>query len=197
MALPQTASKNEPNRDTGSPSPPQPTRQARTLTARPLTAAAASPPQDLHMCRYDGKTRHNMTPDTVGDWQPVEVAHIRQAMKKGATLQVHQPHRYSAAALQLVAALEERFGCLVGVNAYITPTGSQVRQSRISASRPLDLSASRPLGLSTFRPLGLSTSPPLHPSTSPPLIRPYARFLPLPPTPTPTPPLDPGLGAAP
>lgn len=78
------------------------------------------------MCRYDGKTRHDATPESVEEWQLVEADGLRQALASGATLQVHQPHRYSTPALRLVAALEERFACLVGVNAYITPSGSQV-----------------------------------------------------------------------
>jgi hypothetical protein len=78
------------------------------------------------MCRYDGETRHDARPESARDGKPVTADALRQALASGATLQVHQPHRYSTPALRLVAALEERFGCLVGVNAYITPSGSQV-----------------------------------------------------------------------
>lgn len=52
--------------------------------------------------------------------------HLDKAMRSGITLQVLQPHRHSSPLLQLVAALEEEFGALVGSNIYITPPESQV-----------------------------------------------------------------------
>ncbi|KAM3570911.1 hypothetical protein VYU27_007030 [Nannochloropsis oceanica] len=44
---------------------------------------------------------------------------------KGCTLQVLQPQRWDDRCWRLAAALEAQFGCLVGVNAYLTPGGTQ------------------------------------------------------------------------
>lgn len=41
------------------------------------------------------------------------------------TLQVHQPQRFDSRLHRFCFALEQRFGCLVGANAYLTPAGSQ------------------------------------------------------------------------
>lgn len=45
--------------------------------------------------------------------------------QQGCTLQVHQPQRFDEQLHQLCYALERRFGCLVGANAYLTPPKSQ------------------------------------------------------------------------
>lgn len=45
--------------------------------------------------------------------------------KQGYTLQVHQPQRFDDNLHRLCFALEQRFGCLVGANAYLTPAGTQ------------------------------------------------------------------------
>ncbi|CAE8599327.1 unnamed protein product, partial [Polarella glacialis] len=43
----------------------------------------------------------------------------------GYTLQMHQPQRFDDGLHRLCFALERRFGCLVGSNAYLTPPASQ------------------------------------------------------------------------
>ena len=48
--------------------------------------------------------------------------------KEGCTLQVHQPQRYCDKLAAICSGLEKRLGCLVGINAYITPAGTQVIQ---------------------------------------------------------------------
>ena len=42
---------------------------------------------------------------------------------EGCTLQLHQPQRWNPALWRLVAAMETQLGCLVGANAYLTPSG--------------------------------------------------------------------------
>lgn len=59
---------------------------------------------------------------------PGEVLDSKEAMNlynMGATLQVHQPQRFSDTLWKLCAALESQMGSLVGCNAYITPSGAQ------------------------------------------------------------------------
>jgi len=43
----------------------------------------------------------------------------------GCTLQVIQPQRWEDKTWRIVASLEAQLGCLVGVNAYLTPRGTQ------------------------------------------------------------------------
>lgn len=40
-------------------------------------------------------------------------------------MQVHQPQRFNDELWRLLAALEGQLGCLVGINAYLTPAGTQ------------------------------------------------------------------------
>lgn len=47
--------------------------------------------------------------------------------KEGCTLQVHQPQRYFGDLAGLCWGLEQRLGCLVGINAYLTPPATQVK----------------------------------------------------------------------
>ena len=46
--------------------------------------------------------------------------------KEGCTLQVHQPQRYCDKLAGICSGLEQRLGCLVGINAHIMPAGTQV-----------------------------------------------------------------------
>ena len=48
--------------------------------------------------------------------------------QEGCTLQVHQPQRWEKPLANLCALLEQRLGCLVGINAYLTPPHTQVGQ---------------------------------------------------------------------
>lgn len=54
--------------------------------------------------------------------------------KGGCTLQVHQPQRFQEGLARLCSGLEQRLGCLVGINAYLTPPGSQVTSHLCSSS---------------------------------------------------------------
>ncbi len=60
---------------------------------------------------------------------PVQVADSRTVWglyKEGCTLQVHQPQRFQEDLAGLCSGLEQRLGCLVGINAYLTPPSTQV-----------------------------------------------------------------------
>ena len=46
--------------------------------------------------------------------------------KQGCTLQVHQPQRFHPPLAAVCSGLEQRLGCLVGINAYLTPSSIQV-----------------------------------------------------------------------
>ena len=46
--------------------------------------------------------------------------------KQGCTLQVHQPQRFHAPLAAVCSGLEQGLGCLVGINAYLTPPSTQV-----------------------------------------------------------------------
>jgi len=46
--------------------------------------------------------------------------------KDGCTIQVHQPQRFQNDLAEVCSGLEQRLGCLVGINAYLTPPGTQV-----------------------------------------------------------------------
>ena len=46
--------------------------------------------------------------------------------RDGCTLQVHQPQRFRKDLAEVCSGLEQRLGCLVGINAYLTPSGTQV-----------------------------------------------------------------------
>ncbi|KAK9802556.1 hypothetical protein WJX73_001613 [Symbiochloris irregularis] len=50
---------------------------------------------------------------------------IWQLFKEGCTLQIIQPQRWLDSLWRLTAALEAQLGCLVGINAYLTPAGTQ------------------------------------------------------------------------
>lgn len=57
--------------------------------------------------------------------QVADAESIRELWQEGCTLQVVQPQRWEPRLMALVAALERQLGCLVGVNAYLTPPGTQ------------------------------------------------------------------------
>ncbi len=57
--------------------------------------------------------------------QDADVETVQDLWEAGCTLQVVQPQRWTPALMRLVSALEAQLGCLVGVNAYLTPAGTQ------------------------------------------------------------------------
>ncbi|CAJ1412241.1 unnamed protein product [Effrenium voratum] len=67
----------------------------------------------------DGNNKE--TPDP----PPANPADVRRLFKEGWSIQWLQPQQEHDALAGLVNVLESEFGCLVGVNAYITPAGSQ------------------------------------------------------------------------
>ncbi|CAK8988542.1 unnamed protein product [Durusdinium trenchii] len=66
----------------------------------------------------DGKTKE--TPPT-----PTRVDEVVRLFNEGWSIQWLQPQHEHDALSTLVATLESQFGCLVGVNAYLTPAGAQ------------------------------------------------------------------------
>lgn len=75
---------------------------------------------DVNAARYRDGTRE--TPNgEVADAATLSTLHNSE----GCTLQVHQPQRFFDPCWRLLAALERELGCLVGTNAYMTPTGTQ------------------------------------------------------------------------
>ena len=59
---------------------------------------------------------------------------MEELWREGCTLQVVQPQRWEPRLMGLVAALEAQLGCLVGVNAYLTPPSTQ--GASLPRSRP-------------------------------------------------------------
>ena len=57
--------------------------------------------------------------------QVADAEAIGELWREGCTLQVVQPQRWEPCLMRLVAALETQLGCLVGVNAYLTPPSTQ------------------------------------------------------------------------
>ncbi|EWM22263.1 myc-induced nuclear antigen [Nannochloropsis gaditana] len=78
---------------------------------------------DVNAARYVHGQRetHNATNRGQGTASTLSRLHEQ----KGCTLQVLQPQRWDDKCWRLAAALEAQFGCLVGVNAYLTPGGTQ------------------------------------------------------------------------
>ncbi|KAL0045819.1 hypothetical protein WJX82_005646 [Trebouxia sp. C0006] len=75
--------------------------------------------RDLNAARYvDGKRE---TPNA----QVADNKTVWGLYKDGCTLQVHQPQRFQEDLADVCSGLEQRLGCLVGINAYLTPPGTQ------------------------------------------------------------------------
>lgn len=76
---------------------------------------------DVNAARFINGARETLNGD--GDVAPEELKHLYT--DQGCTLQVHQPQRWDATIHRIVAALESKFGCLIGCNSYITPENTQ------------------------------------------------------------------------
>ncbi|DBA73237.1 hypothetical protein WJX77_009828 [Trebouxia sp. C0004] len=75
--------------------------------------------RDLNAARYmDGKRD---TPNA----QVADSKTVWGLYRDGCTLQVHQPQRFQKHLAGVCSGLEQRLGCLVGINAYLTPSGTQ------------------------------------------------------------------------
>ncbi|KAA6418069.1 MAG: bifunctional lysine-specific demethylase and histidyl-hydroxylase NO66-like [Trebouxia sp. A1-2] len=75
--------------------------------------------RDLNAARYiDGKRE---TPNA----QVADSKTVWGLYRDGCTLQVHQPQRFQKDLAGVCSGLEQRLGCLVGINAYLTPPGTQ------------------------------------------------------------------------
>ena len=55
--------------------------------------------------------------------QEADAETVMGLYNEGCTLQLHQPQRWNASLWRLIAAMETQLGCLVGANAYLTPSG--------------------------------------------------------------------------
>ncbi|KAK9842626.1 hypothetical protein WJX84_011921 [Apatococcus fuscideae] len=77
--------------------------------------------RDLVAARYRDGKRETLSHEQAATRKEA----ARLLSKEGCTLQFHQPQRHSDALWRLVAALEAQVGCLVGINAYCTPAGTQ------------------------------------------------------------------------
>ena len=58
---------------------------------------------------------------------------------EGCTLQLHQPQRWNPALWRLIAAMETELGCLVGANAYLTPSGGPGASPRYHEAHTMDI----------------------------------------------------------
>eukprot|EP00931_Biecheleriopsis_adriatica_P076736 TRINITY_DN50418_c0_g1_i1.p1 TRINITY_DN50418_c0_g1~~TRINITY_DN50418_c0_g1_i1.p1 ORF type:complete len:487 (+),score=124.24 TRINITY_DN50418_c0_g1_i1:121-1461(+) len=67
----------------------------------------------------DGSTKETPSPS------PQTPADVRRLFSEGWSIQWLQPQQEHNALASLVSVLESEFGCLVGVNAYLTPPGAQ------------------------------------------------------------------------
>lgn len=74
---------------------------------------------DLNATRYVDGVKET------ANGQVADAQAIQELWQEGCTLQVVQPQRWEPRLMALVAALERQLGCLVGVNAYLTPPGTQ------------------------------------------------------------------------
>eukprot|EP00730_Choanoeca_flexa_P016067 TRINITY_DN7517_c0_g1_i3.p1 TRINITY_DN7517_c0_g1~~TRINITY_DN7517_c0_g1_i3.p1 ORF type:complete len:459 (+),score=112.68 TRINITY_DN7517_c0_g1_i3:42-1418(+) len=86
--------------------------------------------QDVNACRFDGEEKHNLNPCCEGGCSNEPTPATAKAVDKlfreaNATLQFHQPQRFSPALQKLMYRMEQDFGCLVGANLYVTPAGCQ------------------------------------------------------------------------
>jgi len=87
--------------------------------------------QDINACSYDGEVKHSLNPCCGGGGCQATPAAAdadvvaKLFQDKGATVQFHQPQRYSKPLQELVYNLEQEFGCLVGTNLYVTPADCQ------------------------------------------------------------------------
>ncbi|KAK9839615.1 hypothetical protein WJX81_001019 [Elliptochloris bilobata] len=74
--------------------------------------------RDVNACRYVDGVRETPN-EEVADLATLKYKYYVE----GCTLQLHQPQRWAGNVARLVRALEAKFGCLVGANAYLTPPG--------------------------------------------------------------------------
>ncbi|CAE7483709.1 RIOX2 [Symbiodinium microadriaticum] len=85
-----------------------------------LMEEGAVPVYRVNMFRCkDGSNKETPNPP------PTSAADVRRLFAEGWSIQWLQPQQEHDALASLVVALETEFGCLVGVNAYLTPPGTQ------------------------------------------------------------------------
>ncbi|CAE7261397.1 Riox2 [Symbiodinium natans] len=85
-----------------------------------LMDEGAVPVYRINMFRCkDGSNKETPNPP------PSSPADVRRLFQEGWSIQWLQPQQEHDALASLVVALETEFGCLVGVNAYLTPPGTQ------------------------------------------------------------------------
>jgi len=78
---------------------------------------------DVNAARYVHGHRETLNETNGGQATAATLSLLHDT--KGCTLQVLQPQRWDDKCWRLAAALEAQLGCLVGVNAYLTPGGTQ------------------------------------------------------------------------
>eukprot|EP00794_Sanderia_malayensis_P000387 gene387-1021_t len=76
---------------------------------------------DLNACRYVDGMKEMMNGDGVAKASEIK----KLVEKKKATVQFHQPQRFSDSLWSMMEKLERFFGSHVGANVYITPAGTQ------------------------------------------------------------------------
>jgi hypothetical protein len=92
-------------------------------TAKKTTPRSFRLGVDVNAARYVHGHRETLNETNGGQATAATLSLLHDT--KGCTLQVLQPQRWDDKCWQLAAALEAQIGCLVGVNAYLTPGGTQ------------------------------------------------------------------------
>ena len=59
--------------------------------------------------------------------KPLLSSHLDTALSEGASVRLLAPQKHHDLLWALMAGLEDNFGAMVGANAYLTPSGEQVR----------------------------------------------------------------------
>jgi len=81
--------------------------------------------EDIDCTTFKDGTRKTLTPANTHLGDRAVAAEVQQLYQAGCSVRLRKPHKHSDRLWKLLQALEEEWGSYCGVNAYLTPQGTQ------------------------------------------------------------------------